>query len=87
MNIKRLPNKNLAVFFPFCCFEGYNYSNVMEDNDTNVSAEKYQKLGVKEEPLAFHTDYQFLTDSDFEKIFHFKFGEKKLMIEWLTNFK
>ena len=80
-------SENGKVKVPFCCFDGYNYSNVMEDDGTNVSAEKFQKLGIKEEPLAFHTDYQFLTDSDFEKMFHFKFGDKKPMIEWLMNFK
>ncbi len=70
---------------PFCCFDGYNYSNVMEDNGNKISAEKFKKLGIKEEPLAFNISYEFLTDSDFEQGFHFSFGEKKPLIEWFFD--
>ena len=68
---------------PFCCFDGLNYSNVMDGN--KVSMEKFKKLGVKEEPLAFNTNYEFLTDADFENGFKFKFGEKKPLIEWFIK--
>ena len=48
---------------------------------------KIKKLGVKEIPLAFNTNYQFLTDSDFEKLFDFKFGDKKPLIDWFIDNK
>ncbi len=67
---------------PFCCFQGLNYSNVVEEGTSIVSGEKFENLGLEEEPLAFNISYEFLTDSDFEKGFNFKFGDKKPMIEW-----
>lgn len=70
---------------PFCCFKGYNYSNVMDDDGKTISAEKFKKLGVEQEPLAFNVSYNFLTDPDFEKGFNFKFGEVKPLIEWFND--
>lgn len=70
---------------PFCCFDGYNYSNVMDDDGKNVSAEKFKSLQVKEEPIAFNISYNNLTDSDIETGFHFKFGEKKPLIDWFME--
>ena len=75
-------NGNVQV--PFCCYEGLNYSNVMEDNGKKISTEKFEKLGVEEEPVAFNISYEFLTDPDFERGFNFSFGEKKPLIDWLT---
>lgn len=74
--------ENGKVKVPFCCFEGLNYSNVMDDEGKKVSPEKFKKLGVKEEPAAFNISYEFLTDPDFERGFNFKFGERKPLIEW-----
>ncbi len=73
------------VKVPFCCFQGMNYSNVLEDGGTQISREKYQKLGYEKEPVAFNINYNFLTDADFENGFHFKFGEKKPLIEWFIQ--
>ena len=67
---------------PFCCFKGLNYSNIMDG--INISAPKYRSLGISEPPLAFNVSYDFLTDSAFEKLFDFKFGDKKPMIEWFS---
>ncbi len=67
---------------PFCCFEGYNYSNVMNKRGTKISSRKFKALGVKEEPTAFNVSYKFLTSQDFEQTFHFLFGEKKPLIDW-----
>lgn len=77
--------ENGKIKTPFCCFKGYNYSNVMDDSGKNVSPEKFKKLDVPEEPLAFNIDYQFLTDPDFERGFNFKFGDKKPLIDWLIE--
>lgn len=70
------------VKVPFCCFKGLNFSNVMEDNGNKISSEKFKKLGVKDEPVAFNINYDFLTDDDFAKGFKFEFGEKKPLIDW-----
>ena len=74
--------KDGRIKVPFCCFQGFNYSNVMEDNGNKISSEKFKKLGYKEEPVAFNVNYEFLTDPDFEKGFHFEFGAKKPLIDW-----
>lgn len=75
--------ENRKVRIPFCCFQGYNYSNVMDENTQEVSSKKFKELGIEEEPLAFNTGYKFLTDEDFARGFHFQFGEVKPLIEWL----
>lgn len=76
---------NGRIKVPFCCFQGFNYSNVMDDDGNKISAEKFKKLGVEEEPVAFNTSYEFLTDPDFEQGFHFKFGDKKPLIDWFVD--
>ncbi len=69
---------------PFCYEIGLNYSNVMQEDGKNISVEKFKKLGVKEEPVAFNIGYKFLTDPDFERGFNFTFGDKKPLIEWFS---
>ena len=76
---------NGKVQVPFCCFQGLNYSNVMDDDGKKVSPEKFKKLGVPEEPVAFNISYEFLTDPDFERGFNFKFGERKPIIDWFIT--
>ena len=70
---------------PFCCFEGYNYSNVIDLETKKISAKKVKERGFEEEPLGFNISYEFLTDPDFEKGFKFEFGEKKPLIEWFIK--
>ncbi len=70
---------------PFCCFQGLNYANVLEDDGNKISAEKFKKLGYKEEPVAFNVSYEFLTDPDFARGYHFSFGEKKPLLEWFIQ--
>ncbi len=70
---------------PFCTFQGLNYSNVLNLKKRTVSARKYKKLNVKEEPLGFNISYKYLTDEEFEQTFGFKFGEKKPLIEWFIT--
>ena len=70
---------------PFCCYQGLNYANVMEEDGKHVSEEKFKKLGCKEEPTAFNVSYKFLTDPDFERGFNFSFGEKKPLIDWFIE--
>lgn len=70
---------------PFCCFEGGNYSNVLDEKTGQLSSKKVKELGLKEEPVGFNVNYEYLTGDMFEEIFDFSFGEKKPMIEWLEN--
>ncbi|MCM1338463.1 MAG: YkgJ family cysteine cluster protein [Muribaculaceae bacterium] len=72
-----------GVDIPFCYAEGLNYSNVIEDDGSKVSAEKFRKLGIETQPIAFNASYKFLTDSVFESGFNFKFGDRKTLIDWL----
>lgn len=76
---------NEKIQVPFCCFEGFNYSNVIDYETKKVSQEKYKALGVEEEPSAFNISYEFLTDSDFERGFNFTFGERKPLIDWMID--
>ena len=78
-------NKKGPVKVPFCCYEGLNYSNVLDEKENKVSEEKYKQLGFKEEPLAFNVSYDFLTNPDFEKGFNFSFGDKKALIDWFME--
>lgn len=71
-----------GIKVPFCCFDGLNYSDVVDYETSKVSPEKYEKLGCKEEPTAFNVSYEFLTNPEFEKEFNFNFGTKKPLIEW-----
>lgn len=38
---------NNKIKVPFCCFEGYNYSNVMADKGNKISTKKFTNSGVK----------------------------------------
>ena len=67
---------------PFCYAKGLNYSNVIDPETKQVSAEKFKLTGIEEEPLAFNVSYDFLTGKDFEEAFKFEFGEKKPLIDW-----
>ena len=70
---------------PFCSFKGYNYANVLTDDGSQISSEKFEKLGIPEEPVAFNISYEFLTNPDFERGFNFSFGEKRPVIEWFIK--
>lgn len=70
---------------PFCCFEGQNYSNVLDEKTGQLSSKKVKELGLKEEPTGFNVSYEYLTGQTYEEVFEFSFGEKKPMIEWLEG--
>ena len=72
---------------PFCHKIGLNYSNVTDVEHCEITPEKYLQSGIKEEPYGYNISYEFLTNSDFERGFNFKFGEKKALVEWLKDFK
>ncbi len=67
---------------PFCAYKGLNYSNVFDTETGMIPTEKYKALNIDKEPLAYNVSYNFLTSEDFEKMFKFKFGDKKPLIDW-----
>lgn len=73
------------VKVPFCCYEGYNYSNVIDMETKKISAEKVKEGNFPEQPYAFNVNYNYLTDKDFEDEFNFKFGDKKALIDWFIG--
>ena len=75
------------VKVPFCCYQGLNYSNILNKKTKKLSQAKIKKLKLIDEPLGFNISYQFLTDPDFENSFGFKFGEKRPMIDWFYDMK
>lgn len=79
--------KNDKVQVPFCCFKGYNYSNVLNLRTKKVSIRKFKKLGIEQEPASYNMDYFSLIDPDFERGFNFKFGEVKSLIDWFVDEK
>lgn len=78
-------NEGGSAKIPFCAFSGLNYSNVVDFDTKIISQEKFDKLGVKEEPLAYNVSYQFLTSKEIEKNFEINFGEKKPLIDWCAT--
>lgn len=73
------------ITVPFCCFEGMNYSSVIDADTHKLSPEKVKTRECLEEPLGFNVSYKYLTDKEFEETFKFQFGEKKPLIEWFIK--
>lgn len=67
---------------PFCVYQGLNYSNVFDPETGMIPTEKYKSLNIPQEPLAYNVGYEFLTNEDFGKLYKFRFGEKKPLIDW-----
>ncbi len=70
---------------PFCCFQGLNYSNVVNPETKLIDYEKVKAGNFSKEPVGYNVSYEFLTDHDFEKGFNFLFGDKKPLIEWFIR--
>ena len=68
-----LYTKNDRVKVPFCCFEGLNYSNVMNPETKKISEDKVKSLKTDLFPYAYNVSYDFLTNKDFEKGFELPF--------------
>lgn len=75
-----------ASKIPFCAFEKLNYSNVIDTKTRIISEEKFKKLGVEKEPLAYNVSYKFLTSKNIEQNFEIDFGDKKPLLDWFENF-
>ncbi|MBE7713056.1 MAG: YkgJ family cysteine cluster protein [Cyanobacteria bacterium SIG26] len=74
--------ENDGSHLPFCALIGLNYSNVYDPETKKISAEKFEKLGIDIEPIAFNIDYNFLTEEAFGKGYGFEFGKTKPLIDW-----
>ncbi len=73
------------VKVPFCAYQGYNYSMVMDKKQNKITQDMVDAFEHTEEPLGFNIGYKFLTNSAFEKGFNFDFGDKKALIDWLQS--
>lgn len=68
------------------CFEyGLNYSNVVDEDQKLFSREKFEKLGIKQEPLAYNLSLKFLLNCDVAKVLGLNFGENRLLADWLQE--
>ena len=76
-----------ATGVPFCCFDGLNYSNVINLKTKKLSTRKYKKLKTEKTPNIYHVTYKELTDEALANGFGFKFGEIKPMIDWFSELK
>lgn len=70
---------------PFCALDGLNYSNVYDSKKHLISSAMFNELGIKEEPLAFNIQYNFLTSAEFANGYGFEFGKTKPLIDWFEN--
>ncbi len=70
------------LMVPACVDLGLNYSSVYDFDTGTISNEKYQKSGIKQEPLAHNVGVHYLTNNDFLKSIGLDFGEIKPMLYW-----
>ena len=70
------------LMVPACVDLGLNYSSVYDFDNGTISNEKYQKSGIKQEPLAHNVGVHYLTNNDFLKSIGLDFGEIKPMLYW-----
>jgi len=80
-------NDNFRV--PGCFNHGLNYSNVAEVNENGdaklYSREKFEQLGITDEPLAYNLSLKFLLNNEGTKYLELEFGENKPLIDWLEE--
>ncbi len=73
---------------PGCYEYGLNYSNVIEVNENGdgklFSREKFNQLGIEQEPLAYNLSLKFLLNTA-EEHFNVNCGENKPLIDWLEE--
>lgn len=74
--------KNDNILVPACVHIGLNYANVYDFETKKISLEKYQKTGIKQEPLAHNVRLGFLTNNEITKELGLNFGEIKPLLDW-----
>ncbi len=75
-------SKENKLLVPACVDRGLNYSNVYDFENKTISDEKFEKSGIKQEPLAHNVGMHFMTNNSFLDSIDLKFGEIKPMIDW-----
>ena len=61
------------------------YENLFVIGNKDFQKETVLKLGIKEEPCAYHIRYEELIDPDFGRGYGFEFGEVKPLINWFEE--
>ena len=77
-----IPDSPKTPRMPFCAFDGLNYANVLDKENSNISDIKFLESGLKNEPKAYNIDYSTLINEEIASGFGFEFGEVKPLIEW-----
>ncbi len=77
--------ENEKIKAPFCNTLGLNYSNVMSDDGSKISGEKWHKSGIEVEPMAYNVSYEFLTGSIAKEKFGVEFTNQKPLIDWFEE--
>ena len=72
------------VLVPACVDKGLNYSQVYDFDTMQISKEKYENLGITQEPLAHNVGLYFLTSNSLTEDLGLDFGEIKPMIDWFN---
>ena len=67
---------------PCCVSDGLNYSSVYDEEKQMISAEKFSKLGIEEEPLSYNLGLKYLLNNEFTTQLNLTFGENKNLIDW-----
>ena len=70
---------------PFCAFEGFNYSSILDENTGMLTEEKMKEQGIDVLPKAYNIHYSTLTSDDLAKDFKFDFGEKGSLLDLLVK--
>ena len=79
-------SKDEQLLVPNCVSLGLNYSNVYDFDTKKLSAEKFEKLNIEQEPLAHNVGLSFMTNNEITKKIGLAFGEIKPLHEWILSY-
>ena len=80
-------SKENHILVPACVDDGLNYSEVYDTKTGLISAEKYKKTGIKQEPLAHNVGVNYLTNNEITQKLGLNFGEIKPMYTFFETVK
>lgn len=81
-----LVNGDNEYTVPFCVHKGLNYSEIFDEETQQLSAEKREALGYKNDPMFHSLSRQQLFSLQITKDLGLEPGESKPLIEWLKEF-
>lgn len=76
-------NGEKQYHMPCCVDNGLNYSQVYDKNLKTITSEKWEKIGIEAEPLAYNVGLTFLLDNEITKKINLQLGSAKNFIEWV----